>query len=162
MLPELLETALVDIVQHASSASCDLAPFPHTVHLSCAVRLGLAEHVVVIVRFASCADEEGGAEQGCRRCSDLWDFRYAGWERCGVDEDLLVETVVLSAKQSITGSLFQVRIPWLPRRHRGGIGESQWPAASCLCTRWRARGEVQLREAEMLRLRADWLTYKRA
>lgn len=61
-------------VVHARSTSCNLPALLHALQLPPPIGLGLADHVVVIIRLASCTDEEGSAEQWCRTGSDLWDF----------------------------------------------------------------------------------------
>lgn len=91
MLPELLQTVLVDVVQHARGTARHLPPFPQAVGLARAVGRGLALHEVVIVGFAAGADEEGGAEQRGGGGSDLLDLGDRVGEGRGVDEDLLVE-----------------------------------------------------------------------
>lgn len=76
---------------HACSASCDFATLLQAVQLALAIGVGLAHHVVVIVRLASCADEERGAEKGCGTGTNLGNLGDVVRERCCVDEDVLVE-----------------------------------------------------------------------
>lgn len=71
---ELLEAVFIDVLDDARCTPRDLAAFLHALQLSPAVCLGLAHHVVVIVGLASCANEEGGAEQGRRTGAELFDL----------------------------------------------------------------------------------------
>jgi hypothetical protein len=79
---ELFETVLVNVAQtvysqkkgkngvqcsnnnniHASGASSDLAALLQAIELSLSIGIGLAHHVVVIERLASCTDKERGRE----------------------------------------------------------------------------------------------------
>lgn len=59
MLSKLLQTALVDVVNHAGSASRDLPALLETLSLTLAVRQVLAVHKIIVVGFAARADEEG-------------------------------------------------------------------------------------------------------
>lgn len=97
MLSELLQAALVDVVNHAGGASRDLPALLQTLCFALAIRQIFAVHEIIVVRFAACADEEGCREQRCRRGSNLWDLGDAVRKGSGVDEDLLVEAVVLLA-----------------------------------------------------------------
>lgn len=85
---------------HARGAASDSASLLEAVHLSMAGLLGLALHVVIVVLAASGADEEGGGQQGSRASTDFLDGRDILWERSGVDEDLLVESVYLGKKEA--------------------------------------------------------------
>lgn len=76
---------------HAGCASCDLATLPQAVQLSPTVRLGLALHVVIVVRLAAGSNEEACAHKRCRRGSNFLDLGNGVRERSGVHEDLLVE-----------------------------------------------------------------------
>lgn len=91
MPPELRQARLVHIVQHTSRAARDFATLLQTLELALAVGLGFAVHVVVIVGFAACSNEEGGAEEGCGGGADFLDCWDGGREGGSVDEDLLVE-----------------------------------------------------------------------
>lgn len=77
---------------HAGCASCDLATLPQAVQLSPTVRLGLALHVVIVVRLAAGSNEEACAHKRCRRGSNFLDLGNGVRERSGVHEDLLVES----------------------------------------------------------------------
>lgn len=77
---------------HACCASGNLAAFLHALELPPAVRLGFAHHVVVIVGFASCSDEEGSTKEGRRTGSKFFDLGYIIGERGRVDKGLLVES----------------------------------------------------------------------
>lgn len=94
MLAELLQTALVDIINHAGSTSRDLPSLLQTLGLALAVGLVFAVHEVIVVGFAAGADEEGGGEQGSGGGADFRDLGDIVWEGSGVDEDLLVEAGV--------------------------------------------------------------------
>jgi len=93
MLSELLQTVLVDILEHAGGASRQFPALAQAFRLALAVGLGLAQHVVVIVGFAAGADEEAGAEEGSGGGADFGDFGDGVRVGGGVDENLLVETV---------------------------------------------------------------------
>jgi hypothetical protein len=77
---------------HAGCASCDLATLPQAVQLSPTVRLGLALHVIIVVRLAAGSNKEACAHKRCRRGSDFLDLGNGVRERSGVHEDLLVES----------------------------------------------------------------------
>lgn len=47
---------------HTSSTPRHFPPFPHTIYFALPMRLGLALHVVIIIRRAPGANEEGCAE----------------------------------------------------------------------------------------------------
>lgn len=64
MPPKLLQTVLVDILQHGRGAAGDLSAFAHAFEFPAAVGEVFAFHVVVIVRAAAGADEVGGTEKG--------------------------------------------------------------------------------------------------
>ncbi|KAH9832764.1 hypothetical protein Tdes44962_MAKER00244 [Teratosphaeria destructans] len=91
MLPELLQTIPVHVLQHTRRAPRHLPALGQALGLALAVGLGLAEHEVVIVRFAAGADEEAGGEERGGGGADLGDLGDAVGEGCGVDENLLVE-----------------------------------------------------------------------
>ena len=76
---------------HAGCASCDLATLPQAVQLSPTVRLGLALHVVIVVRLAAGSNEEACAHKRRGRSSNFLDLGNRVRERSGVHEDLLVE-----------------------------------------------------------------------
>ena len=76
---------------HAGCASCDLATLPQAVQLSPTVRLGLALHVVIVVRLAAGSNEETCAQKRRGRSSNFLDLGNGVRERSGVHEDLLVE-----------------------------------------------------------------------
>lgn len=78
---------------HARGTPGDLATLLHAFQLSPAVGVGLAHHVVIVVGLASRADEEGGAEQGCRTGAELLNLGDVVGQRSGVDEGLLVEAM---------------------------------------------------------------------
>lgn len=61
-------------------------------------------HVVVVVRSAAGADEEGSTEQRCRCRTDLLDFRYARRHGSCVNEDMLVEAVLHRVSEVDTSS----------------------------------------------------------
>ena len=77
---------------HAGCASCDLATLPQAVQLSPTVRLGLALHVVIVVRLAAGSNEEACAHKRCGRSANFLDLGNGVRERSGVHEDLLVES----------------------------------------------------------------------
>lgn len=58
VLAEFLQTMLVDIFNYTPRASCDPSPFFQALNLALAGTLALALHKIVIIWFASCADEE--------------------------------------------------------------------------------------------------------
>lgn len=93
MLAELIQTFPVHVFEHAGGTACHLPPFFQTLHLALAVRLGFAVHVVVIVRFAACANEEGGTEERSGGGADFCDLGEGVGKGGGVEEDLLVESV---------------------------------------------------------------------
>lgn len=76
---------------HAGCASCDLATLPQAVQLSPSARLGLALHVVIVVRLAARSNEEACAHKRCRGGSNFLDFGNGVREWSGVHKDLLVE-----------------------------------------------------------------------
>lgn len=132
MPPELLQTALVNVLQHAGGASRDLPPLLQAFDLALAVGLGLAKHEVVIVRLAAGADKKGGTEEGSRGGADLGHAGNRGREGGGVDEDLLVEAVVDGSAKEGSGEAEWwsevgggrkggMSVPGLSRRHGGGI-----------------------------------------
>jgi hypothetical protein len=94
--PKLLETILVDVGEsshistnqlsisqpgkthslHGRGASRHLSSLPQALDRPSASRLVLAEHIVLIVVFASRADKEGRRQERGRRSAnllDLWD-----------------------------------------------------------------------------------------
>lgn len=81
----------VRLLLHARGTPCHLTALLHAFKLSPAIGLGLAHHVVIVVGLASRADEERGAEEGCRTGSKLLDLGDVVGQRSGVDEGLLVE-----------------------------------------------------------------------
>lgn len=127
MPPELLQTALIDVLEHAGGASRDLPAFLQTFDLTLAVGLGLTEHEVVIVRLAAGANKEGCAQQGGGGGANLRHARDGGGKGSGVDEDLLVEAFVdASAGDKLREAEgwrdVGVRsLPRLSRRHGGRI-----------------------------------------
>lgn len=60
------------------------------------MRLSLTHHVIIIVVFASCTDEEGCAQQWSRASSNLVDFGDVVGKRSRVNEHMLVETEMVS------------------------------------------------------------------
>lgn len=91
MLPKLLQTALIYIINHARRTPRNLPSFLQTFDFAAAVGEGFAVHEVVIVGFAAGADEVGCAEQGRGGGAEFFDFGDVGGERGCVDEDVLVE-----------------------------------------------------------------------
>lgn len=102
---------------HTGGASCDLATLLHAVDLALSIGIGLAHHVVVIVRLASCADEERGREQGSRTGADFLDLGNVVRERGGVDEDVLVESGNLGQREVGGKRVSGFISPGLPGRH---------------------------------------------
>jgi len=129
MPPELLQTALVYVLQHAGGASRDLPPLLQAFDLALAIGLGLAKHEVVIVGLAACTDKKRGAEERSRGGADLGHAGNGGREGGGVDEDLLVEAVVNGSAKHGSGEAEWwsggaeggMSVPGLSRRHGGGI-----------------------------------------
>lgn len=76
---------------HAGSTSRNLAAFFHTIQLTPAIRLDLAHHIIIVVCFTSCTDEEGGTEKRRRAGSELFDLGDVVGKRGGIDEVLVVE-----------------------------------------------------------------------
>lgn len=111
VLPEFLQTILVDVVQHAGGTPRDLPSLLEAVCLAIAVRLGLAVHEIVIVGFASCTNEEGCGEERRRGGPDFLDLGDRIGERSRVDEHLLVEAVGADQGQS--------QFKWLLSAYRG-------------------------------------------
>lgn len=91
MPPELLQTVLINVFQHARCAARHFPALAHAVEFPAAVGFGLAHHVVIVVRFAAGADEVGYAEEGGGGRTDFGDRGDGGGEGCGVEEDGLVE-----------------------------------------------------------------------
>lgn len=96
MFPEFGQAMLVHVAQHAGGASCDLATLLQAVDFTLAIGVGLALHVIIVVRPASCADEEGGGKKRSGRGTDLLDLGNVVWKRSCVDEDGLVESGIMS------------------------------------------------------------------
>lgn len=90
--PERVQALPVDILQHARRTARNLPSFLQTFRLALAVGLGFAVHEIIVVGFASCADEEGCGEERGGGGADLGDFGDGVGERSGVDEHLLVES----------------------------------------------------------------------
>lgn len=63
MRPELLQAILIDILNHARSATGNLPSLPQALDFSFSVGIGLALHVVIIVGFAAVTNEVGRAHQ---------------------------------------------------------------------------------------------------
>lgn len=76
---------------HAGGAAGDSTALLHAVELAAALALVLALHVVIVVVAASSADEEGRRQQRRGAGADLLDGRDILRQRCGIDEDRLVE-----------------------------------------------------------------------
>ena len=101
MRSKLLQTALVDVLNHTRRASRDFPTLLQTLCLALAVGLVFAVHEVIVVGFAAGTDEEGGGEQGRGGGADFWDLGDAVGEGSGVDEDLLVEAGELLAANAV-------------------------------------------------------------
>lgn len=91
---ELLEAALVDVVDDAAGAARHPPTLLEALELALARVLVLALHVVIVVVLAPRTDEERGREQGGRAGADLFDFGDRVREGRRVVEDLLVEAGV--------------------------------------------------------------------
>jgi len=98
MLAELLETALVHIVEHARGAACDLTALAHAFDFAFPRGIGLAPHEVVIVCFAAGTDEERGTEEWSGGAANFGDAGDGRGKRGGVDQDLLVEAIYRSVR----------------------------------------------------------------
>lgn len=96
MFPEFGQAVLVNVTQYAGSASCDLATLLQAVDFTGAICVGLALHVIIVVRLASCANEEGGGKKRSGRGTDLLDLGNVLGKGSCVDEDGLVESVIVS------------------------------------------------------------------
>lgn len=90
--PESIQTLAVDILYDARRTTRDLPSLLQTFCLALAIGFGFAVHEIVIVGFASCADEESGGEERSGRGTDFWDFRNGVREWCGVNQHRLVES----------------------------------------------------------------------
>jgi hypothetical protein len=77
-------------------ASSNSSTLLQAVHLSLSCALGLALHEIIVVRLASCANEEAGGEEGRRRSTKLSDGGDRVGERGGIDEGRLVEATNIS------------------------------------------------------------------
>lgn len=82
---------------HAGGATGDPSALLHALNLASAGVRGLALHVIIVVVAASGANEEGGREQRRRAGTDFLHGRDIFGERRGVDKDLLVKPILLSA-----------------------------------------------------------------
>jgi hypothetical protein len=82
---------------HTTRASGDPTALLQALELALAGVLGLAQHEVVIVVLASCADEEGRRHKRGRGGSELLDLGNRLGERSRVVENVLVEARVNSS-----------------------------------------------------------------
>lgn len=101
---------------HACSASCDFATLLQAIDFALSIGIGLAHHVVVIVRLASGANEEGCGQKRSRGSTNLRDLGNVLGEGSCVDEDLLVESVDILSEH-IQYTALRKSIPGLPGRH---------------------------------------------
>lgn len=90
---------------HAGSASGDLPAFLHAVELAGAVGLGLAHHVVVIVRLAPGADEERSGQKRSGTGANFLDLGDVVGQRGGVDQHLLVESAEREVSAAVKGPM---------------------------------------------------------
>lgn len=83
----------VGVNVHRNGTPSHPPPFLETVNLALAARLVLAQHVVVIVRAAAVANEEGCRHQRGGGGADFGDGGDGRGQRGFVNQDSLVETV---------------------------------------------------------------------
>lgn len=77
---------------HTSRASRNLPSLLQAINFPRPMSFGLTDHIVIVVRLASGADEKRGTEERGGAGPDLLHFGDRVGEGCGVDENLLIKS----------------------------------------------------------------------